>query len=362
VRILDDLTFCPNGISLLQPMFGGVNMSITYYPILKWKRGEQGALNNLWVDQHRFIPIIELYDENSPQEFLTQLESCYSGPVYLDTINIDDDSRSLIKDFTALAAESEKEVFPLIYPSDISQADNFCGNFSRFAIKLSIPDDFEGESNASILEKVKQKKLDGQIIDIIFDAGEVLERRMANQTFSNYKTTLDILLPDSNWINKVAICLTSFPSHSSIESGDNAEYYRFDYSIFRSLFNQYGDECLAFSDYGVTKFTETELDFSRMRYGPLPKIKYTTSEKYICLKGQRARRPGDPNRTYLDMAREIANSNYFSGRTFSFGDNAIFEKANGIDLHCGNATNWVEYNANHHMALVISQLSNLSET
>lgn len=337
-------------------------MSITYFPILKWKKGEQGALNHLLVEKQCFIPIIELYDDLSPQEFLTQLESCYSGPVYVDTISIDDDSRSRIKDFADLAAKLGNEVFPLIYPSDISQEANFCENFSRFAIKLSIPEDYDGESNIQILTGAKRKKAPDQIVDVILDAGEILSRPEANQSFVNYKNTLDTLLSDSNWINKIAVCLTSFPVSLSIDSGCNAEFDRFDFGVFCALLSRYKNEHLAFSDYGVTKFTETELDFSRMRYGPLPKIKYTTPDKYICLKGQKARRPGEHNRTYLDMAKEIAASGYFSGRDFSYGDKAIYEKATAQDVRPGGPTNWVEYNANHHMALVVSQLSNLCGT
>lgn len=47
----------------------------------------------------------------------------------------------------------------------------------------------------------------------------------------------------------------------------------------------------------------------------------------------------------------------FYGREFSWGDNFIFECAQGV--HTGNLRQWVTVDTNHHIRLVSEQLANL---
>ena len=66
-------------------------MNISYYPIIKWKKGEQEALRNLKIANNNFYPIIEIIDECSPQDFFATLRIYYSDPIYFDTSRFDTD-------------------------------------------------------------------------------------------------------------------------------------------------------------------------------------------------------------------------------------------------------------------------------
>lgn len=155
----------------------------------------------------------------------------------------------------------------------------------------------------------------------------------------------------------------SFPENiSSIGAGEEKRFTRYDFSIFKKLMkhleNSGVKSLLGYSDYGVTKFTDSDIDFSLLRYGILPKIKYTTNDEYIVLKGKKDHRTGAMVVSYKDLARRIIQSEYYFGNDFSHGDYEIYLKAQegqGV----GNARNWVTYCANHHIAVLLAQLSSL---
>lgn len=339
---------------------------IIYYPILKWKSGERGALQHLKIGSERFIPVLELCEESTPVEFITELSNCYESPVYIDTSRWDDVDRTGLSAYISYAVEHDKAVWPVLYPEDILSNDTPSLPASpRLAVKLPIPEDFDGIHNSEIVDAI-MSKFQECTVDLFLDAGVVLKRENANQAYSSYVDTITDLESKVEFFNSITICLTSFPEQLDVEAGSDAQYKRYDIKIFEYLHNKYRDNkisnLLAYSDYGVTKFTDTEIDFSKRKYAILPKVKYTTPASYICLKGKKARKSGEADRTFFDIAKDIIKSDYFAGQYFSYGDDAIYKKATGVDEKPGNNKQWVEYCANHHMAVVISQLSSLSET
>lgn len=332
-------------------------MGIKYYPIIKWKKGEQEALKNLKISHQNFYPIIEVVDEYSPHDFFTALPLYYSEPIYFDVFKLDTE---YLYNYINYISEQGIQAYPVLY------IDHFIGSLvdnlpNKFLVKIPIPVDFEGPTLEEILAILSSYK-DNEI-NLILDAGEVVESRVANSTYDSYcriiSDNIDILSQFSN----IIICLTSFPAQLSIESGEDMAYKRYDILIYKKIIQKYKDsqlhEKIQYSDYGVTKFTETELDFSKMRYGILPKVKYTTEKQYIVKKGEKDRRRNIFTRSYIDMAKEIVNSTYYNGPHFSYGDQCIYDKANIPNSKPGNSQQWVTYCANHHFAVLMEQLSNL---
>lgn len=330
-------------------------MSIVYYPILKWKKGEQEALKSL-KNQKNFYPIIEIFDEYSPAKFFAELKTYCNTPIYFDLNKFDIDC---INDFVNYTALNNIPAYPIFYPDDLINNTLLS---SKFAVKIPIPVDFEGPTFEEILNILSSYPKHN--INLILDAGEVIDSRTANITFDLYyriiSNNIDILCDFEN----ITICLTSFPAQLNIDSGEDMAYKRFDFLIFQKLFEEFIDSALndkiQYSDYGVTKFTDTELDFSKMRYGILPKIKYTTKTQYIVKKGEKDRRQNIFTRSYIDISKEIVNSPYFFGEQFSYGDKCIYEKSHLPNAKPGNAKQWVTYCTNHHLTVLMEQLSNLS--
>ena len=118
---------------------------------------------------------------------------------------------------------------------------------------------------------------------------------------------------------------------------------------------------IAFSDYGVTKFTDSEIDFSKVGGRILPKVKYTTKESYLVYKGKRDWDKGDWIVSARDMAKTVVASKNFYGKDFSYGDNEIYN-ISASSTRLGSNQDWVAYCANHHIAVVVDELSNLAES
>ena len=335
-------------------------MNISYYPIIKWKKGEQEALRNLNPTYKNFYPIIEIIDECSPQDFFAMLTMYYSAPIYFDTSRFDTD---FLETYISYITEKNIQAYPVL------SVDNFINNTfenlsSIISVKLPIPIDFEGPTLDEILNILSSDKK--YKINLILDAGEVIESRIANSTFDLYNRILSAYIDILSKFENIIICLTSFPERLSIESGEDIAYKRYDVLIFKKIIEKYSNTILNgkihYSDYGVTKFTETELDFSKMRYGILPKVKYTTEKLYIVKKGEKDRKNNIFTRSYIDIAKEIVNSAYYSGSNFSYGDQCIYNKANIPNAKPGNPQQWVTYCANHHFTLLMEQLSNLFDS
>lgn len=332
-------------------------MSFNYLPIIKWKKGEQDALKHLKVDYANLLPIIEIIDECSPEDFFTTLSECYSAPIYFDVSRLDTE---YLNDFINYIIENRILSYPVLYIDNITNNPQF-DLPDIFSVRIPIPVDFEGPTFEEILEILSLYQ--NYAVNLILDAGEVIDSRTANKIFESFCIVISSNIDKLSKFEKVTICLTSFPEQLSIESGDDIAYKRFDILIFKKIIEKYMNSQLRgkihYSDYGVTKFTETEIDFSKMRYGILPKVKYTTKTQYIVKKGEKDRRNNIFTRSYIDIAREIVNSQYFFGQHFSYGDQCIFDKANTPNSKPGNSQQWVTYCANHHFTVLMEQLSNL---
>lgn len=334
--------------------------NISYFPILKWKKGEQCALKELSIGGSVIFPVIELVDDIAPTFFFSTLKECFNGSVYIDTIRCDE-NRSLLYSLIDYATDNGIDARPVLYLDDVYEYyDELAIKSSNIAIKIPIPEDFDGESFDDIMEYINEHTYNCRV-DLLLDAGEVISGKDASISFASYKTQLDKIDPNMNRIDKIVICLTSFPENLDVEAGGTVSFKRYDIRIFKKLNDLYPEYNLDYSDYGVTKFTESELDFSRMKYGILPKIKYTTSDQYIILKGEKDRVRGITVRSNIDMAKEIVGSSYYSGKDFSYGDAAIYEKATVKNAKPGGSTQWVTYTANHHLSFVMKQLSSLGD-
>ncbi len=336
-------------------------MKIGYYPILKWKKGEQIALQHIRQNDG-LVPVIEIIDDCKPFDFFTNLKSFYQGEIYYDTYRCDDERRSLLLEFIAYCNDNSIQCWPLVYYNDINIFDNVAASTSQFAVKLPIPEDFEGPTNEEVIKNLHLYTESNQV-DLFLDAGPVTSSTDASRAVSDYSSMLTKFSDDLKDFRKIIICITSFPTELNINSGESDQYRRFDFAIFKRISQKFKKsvliENLAYSDYGVTKFTDSELDFRLLKYGILPKIKYTTNDFYYISKGQKNRATGEFTVSYNDLALQIVNSPFYYGKDFSFGDAAIYDKASNLNSKPGNSTNWVSYCANHHIAVVVEQLSSL---
>jgi hypothetical protein len=343
-------------------------MREAYVPVLKWKKGEEAALRKLSeIHKEQVIPLIEITDYQDPEEILEGLKASFDRPIYIDTLIAAEDDREYLVSIISKFSENDYRVYPVIYADDLDNTlDELIKLENRIAIRISVPEDIEGlgyEEIFSALEKLQSEN--NLILDIILDIGVITKGQEANRQFSELKQIFSNYLINKSFYNSLIICSTSFPEDiSSIQPGECVKFNRYDIKIFKKFIKLPEIESLVsklvYSDFGVTKFTETEIDFKKLKNGILPKIKYTTDNDYIVLKGKRKKQSKELQISYIDLSNQIIESDYYYGKEFSFGDLDIYERAKRENKKGpGGNKDWVTISANHHIAVVVEQLSKI---
>ncbi|MHB9937882.1 hypothetical protein CF098_07615 [Clostridium sporogenes] len=338
----------------------------TYVPILKWKKGEQEALKNIPNKyKETLTPLIEITDYIEPNKISNTLEKCFNNPVYVDTIIASEDDRSYLLSILSHFHIINKTIYPILYVDDLNSINtNLSDITNKIAVRISIPEDIDGPDYSETFKIIKDFHKNSNVtIDLILDLGFILEKREANRQYSEVKMIINNYLINESFYNSLIISSTSFPEDlSSVNAGDCVSFNRYEMKLFTKLVSLFPDlkDKLVFSDFGVTKFTDTDMDFSKMRYGILPKIKYTTKDKYYVLKGKRNHVTRELSIGYIELSNTILSSDIYFGENFSFGDSEIYEIGNQINKkRTGNNQNWVTISANHHIAVSAEQLSKI---
>ena len=338
-----------------------------YVPILKWCKGEQEALKNLTSEQKlKIIPLLEITDIVEPSIFIRHLKDCFNGLVYIDTYIAAEDDRDYLLSLISELSDNNVEAVPILYYEDLAlNFKLFISSVNRFAIRIPVPGEIDTPEYKDIFNQIESLKSENLQFDIILDLSTISDGREARNQYMEVREILESNFIGKSFYSSIIIAATSFPENlSKLEAGNDLEIKRYDFMIYKKLLETDSIKSLLpnliYSDYGVTKFTDFDIDFKYLRYGVLPKVKYTTEESYKILKGKKDRATRTMIRGYKDLAKEVCNSDYYYGENFSFGDLEIKERAYALNKKgTGNSTNWVTIAANHHIAVLVEQLSNI---
>lgn len=345
----------------------GVILMNIFAPILKWKTGERNGLKLLSDDIKEFItPILEIIDTCDATTIISQLESTFPNSVYFDTIISGDDDRTLLTEIINISNERDIETIPVLYSQDLDEhLATISSLTNRIAIKMPLPENITGPSIQDVITNYLLNQSTNLKFDLILDLGNISNMRSANLQFREVCNTLTFLQNTVDIFNSIIISSTSFPEElSNLEDNSETSFARYEIIIFSKLLQnvslEFIKEKLVFSDYGVTKYTETDIDFSYMSSPIINKIRYTTFDSYIVYKGQNKNLKNPIAIKYPSLAKKLVDSDHYLGKDFSNGDLEIFNRANGIQGP-GNGTNWVSISVNHHITVLMEQLSKLIE-
>jgi hypothetical protein len=342
-------------------------MCPNYVPILKWKQGEKAALRNLNEEhKNQVVPLLEVIDADEPTKIIDERNTYFPNhPVYIDTHYIDGEDGAFL---ISLIEQSSKITYPVLYPDDFpSFADNMFQLTDRVLVRIPVPEEVDGESYEEIFQSINSWSKDKDIIiDIMLDLYLIEKRSEASIKLLELKNVIRTYILDNDNFSDIIIASTSFPENlSSMTSGEDLYIDRYEINVFEKIilfadFKKIKDRFI-FSDYGVTRFTDTEIDFSKLKYGVLPKARYTLRDKYWVLKGKKDTKTRQWVRSQAQIARDIYKSPQYYGENFSFGDLDIKERALGIKGP-GNNKDWVTIASNHHIAVVMEELSTLLDS
>lgn len=345
-------------------------MKIKYVPILRWKIGEKNCLENLTTNvASQIIPFIEV----SPPS---------------DSSNDEDAEKKLVKLFSSFNTSWEDKPFYLFLSEDwfsnadsIHQISEIYEDFYRGINHPKAIPAFDIIDEINIRNVTNLSKTNGVCLRISGNNFETL-----GQTLNDYVTNALItpqstdLLIDLKYIDeetypkkavlttaisdianitdyrRVIIASCSFPKDiSDLPSYVINEFKRHEVTIHEisTKLQTAFDFNYVYADYGPMNLNEVTFVLGM---SPKFKIKYTTKDKYLIIKGDSLKRGGLDLPNVSSCCMQLVNHQQYSGANFSYGDKVISDTANGTNIKGGNLTSWVGYSFNHHITLIVSLL------
>ncbi|RXE84304.1 beta family protein [Pseudoalteromonas sp. A757] len=353
---------------------------VKYLPILKWRQGEYQALLRLDPQTKEniyplfVVPPVE-YDfeeqrpKKSPEEHVEKLATRYKQKWGLLPSLVDIDSSlhlqnvqdgRTVPEFIFDELKGVKGIFsPVVkldydksYLAAVKRSWQTCN--TGIGIRISLD---ELASPSSVVQIASLQSFIGctqDKTDLIIDFGKGASYEPTDDVILVVKTILG-QIDNLNGYRSIYVVGTS------LELGDvkkpGAEQARkewiFFQALYRSISNTYSK--LGYGDYTIETPEFTSLDMRMLK--PAAKIVYSYKDKWIIYKGGSFR---DNPAQMKGLCKKLitAKENYYYGRTFSQGDEKIYDC--GINNgSTGTLGTWKEAAISHHLTLVVIQNASL---
>ena len=350
-----------------------------YVPILKGKAGEYNSLRDLASRfKSKLTPLIEIppipwdYDSGGPLKTIDEhlsktvenILSAWGGekrPLFIDLCFIDAEERMLGGEHPLIfLIEEAKQKDLLLIP--VTGLDRDAAYQS--AVISTVPindmgvcvriegDDFSDTLDDDLNRLIHSFGMSASKMDLIIDLKSIPN----DQVRLLSRTVIDIInsLPQlSDW-RTITVASSSFPENlSEFEKNTENRVSRAEWMIYQQVASSIKIRRKpTYGDYTVVHPQPFEMDPRIMQQGA--KVKYTSGDEFIIVKGQSIKRAGSEQTRSL--CRHITALPEFSGADFSWGDNYIDECAKST-VGPGNQTTWVRVGVNHHLAFVVEQLA-----
>ncbi|MFD2116318.1 beta family protein [Paenibacillus yanchengensis] len=348
-----------------------------YVPVIKWKQGEQKALEALSPAlKESIIPVIEIppidwdFENEVPkktidehlQNFGDTLLRCWSQGAFIDLLYIDANERMMTGQhpLAYILREARSRKNPLI-PITCSIYDS---HYNTEVVSANVVDelgaairitekDFDS-LQLTIDNLLEAIQLNPDQVDLIVDYGYADPNHIIRTSF--FITGLINSIPYLNKWRNLILCGTGFPKDlSGVRADTIGQIERSEWILWKRMMQ--GKTAIRepiFGDYGISNPVPFEGDPRVINMSA--NIRYTAEDKYIIFKGKITKRFGASQ--YHDLADQVVQHPEYSGRNFSEGDLYIYEVSQSNDGP-GNATNWRKAGTNHHLTYVASELSTL---
>jgi hypothetical protein len=347
---------------------------ITYFPVLKLSNSEMGALGNLKSEtKDLIVPIIEskMIAKDRVQEWWTvfnTLGSYLSGKIGTNKFVYDYSSAfekigeiQELKDTEGLniaqycndkLEEADLNFIPCVHFDSPSWLINSVLESTRPEVAVRVRcHDFSTPMEELIIERIQDKIFDSapeKEFTIILDFYNMpINQHRINSSLKNFSKLSSA---------KLVLLLTNCPEDADEASPNSftAVRTREDYSAFKIEKANYPN--LNFGDYTVRLKPGLEgRDINY--YNTYLKIFYTTESEYYIGKSSLIDKNGIE--TFINICKDITESDVYSGSSFSYGDQSIEDCANS-KINVTNHSKPIEFGINHHIELTARQVSLIS--
>lgn len=359
-----------------------MNENLIYMPILKGKAGEFQALRELPVTiTKRILPLIEVppltvdaitekettIDEHIQKAIKGINDSGWlaEDPMLVDTFMLSeelsgDKEVQPLADLINLGRNSDKYLVPVARvtreDSYVSAMREIIQEDSQLCIRVTDKDIELGlELNETLHEFINCVETSPEAVHLLIDFREISEGDVGKLALS-FNSLLSIITGTSRW-RTVTLGGSSFPVNmTNIDRNSKKRIARAEWKLYQRVSNaveeMYGMG-LMFGDYAVSHpDPPPNIDPRQMQQSA--NIRYTTEDAWIIYKGESIKKSGS-NQLH-SLSEQVMLSDEFKGREFSWGDAYIADCATR-QVGPGNPTTWRRVGTNHHIAVVVEQLS-----
>jgi hypothetical protein len=356
-----------------------------YVPVVRWKRGEQKALELLENSLKNFItPLIEIppipwdFEKELPKKLIDehlngigmQVKKAwnYESPVFIDAFQVcieDDESMEggqhpieFIVEQINLEGGKAIPVVNNRYGANYHRAVKNVVDRYDMGFCLRIKDD-ELDDIIEIINWVK-KYFNPKLKDIdLFIDCEYIDPKYESRMARLISGSITLIPNLSEW-RTFTICGTSFPDNlGEIPTGTDGSFRRSEWHIYKKILDANFERYPSFADYIISNPSYTEIDPRVMQMAA--NVRYTAEDDFLIFRGYSIRSPKHNGwgQTANITKRIVAHSQY-SGKTFSYGDEYIYNCSINKESS-GNAETWRRVGTNHHLTLIINELSKIHD-
>lgn len=335
-----------------------------YYPILKWKRGEQQAVHHLDpTDRAHMFPIIEVVGApitgllgalapsltlGHAHQFPTGIDLKYLYPAGVPI--------GALARWCVSAQKAGFDVHPVINAPDLfhqlGQVSSLAG-CSRVVLRLRLAT-LMLTATLQAIEHVRKAVGKKAELHVVLDFGPVGEVDPA--ALAAYATPHVQGVLAQGLVNYVAIAGGSFPlTLTGIPVGVNNFLPRREWAAWQAIRSQLGCDPLRFGDYNVTNPEPQEVtDPSTLN--PSAAIRYALDGEWWLLRARSAKQLG--YHQYNTLCRVLVTDPRYFGQTYSYGDGRYHHHAQP-NASSGNFTTWRRDAASHHLVQTVRRLDQL---
>lgn len=356
----------------------------SYRPILRFKRGEQTALSNLFEGQkastkpilnltaHSYSPpegstVDKAFDLNIIQD-ANRLNAAWADYyAAVDLGDIDPDARCeggihpLRKFFDQIASSDEKaKVSPVIRLSNdadyISSVASICSEFKVGPVFRLTPDDLADPDISEVIsELLAEFRLSAADSEMIVDMSYITT---TGRSIITAKGALSAVPFTADWASLILVA-GSFPENLSGFSVGTHTVDRHEWSVWIAN-RKAADRDVLYGDYATIHPIPVDEELDPRTMNPTASARYTHENTWILLRGQGTRTRGGPGFSqFYDHADKLCKMAQYRGEPFSYGDKKI-ARINRREDSQGNLETWVTVGVNHHIAEIVDQLANLA--
>jgi hypothetical protein len=371
----------PSGLTLGKEFYMALTFDHKHYvPTLKWRQGEFKALATLdsgvkdWITPLIEVPAIPWdHEDGCPQRDVDdhlakipkQLETNWGDRfAFLDCALIADERlRGGTHPVTWVADNANARGLNLIPVTSLDRGAEYqqaVRNSARdtaadIALRLSSSDIFDEDLESRIATALESLGAVTESIHLILDL-QAVDESNASVLAAVLPRTINAIPGIRQW-RTVTFLGTAFPIDLSDVSAGVGSISRAEWELWLSLLGKKLFRLPTFGDYSIAHFDTRELDPRTMRVSA--SIRYTGAEEWHIFRGRWLR---SPNASGFEQFRELSgaviNHREYAGPDYSWGDEFIYNCANG-NGGTGNLAQWRQVGNSHHITYVARQVASL---